>query len=114
MTMNPSQPIQTMSVPSVYLPTSDVLAVSSVENKGNKQPKGKKNKKKKGGPNPNAAPIAESIKEKRKCKFPCHACGVDHLTHQCPHMDEVHNFLASRGGAVQPPSVLRNPFPPQQ
>jgi len=97
--MNPSHPIQMMPVPFVSHPTSDVLTVSSTENKGNKQPRGKKNKKKKGGPNLNAAQNAESRKEKWKCKFPCCACGGDHLTHQCPHMDEVHNFLASRGGA---------------
>lgn len=98
MTMNSSQPIQMVPAPSVSLPTSDVLVVSSVENKGNKQPGGKKNKKKRGGSNTNAAPNAESGKEKRKCKFPCRVCGRDHLTHQCPHMDDVHNFLASRGG----------------
>jgi len=62
MTMNPSQPIQMTFVPSVSLPTSNVLVVSSAENKGNKQPGGKKNKKKKGGPNPNTDPTVESGK----------------------------------------------------
>ena len=62
----------------------------------------------------NVAPNAESGKEKRKCKFPCRVCGGDHLTHQCPHMDEVHNFLASRGGTSQTTAVLTNPFPHQQ
>jgi len=66
MTMNSSQPIQTVPIPYVSLPTSDVLAVSSIENKGNKQPRGKKNKKKKGGSNTNAALNAESGKERRK------------------------------------------------
>ena len=55
MTMNPSQPTQMAHVPSVSLPTSNVLTVSSTKNKGNKQPGGKKYKKKKGGPNPHAA-----------------------------------------------------------
>ena len=48
--------------PSASLPTSEVLTVSSAKNKGNKQPEGKKNKKKKGGSNSNAAPNAMSRK----------------------------------------------------
>jgi len=36
MSMNPCQPIQIASIPSVSLPTSNVLVLSSAENKGNK------------------------------------------------------------------------------
>ena len=62
MTMHPSQPIQTAPAPSMTLPTSKVLTVSSTENKGNKQLGGKKNKKKKGGSNSNVASNVESRK----------------------------------------------------
>jgi hypothetical protein len=45
-------------------------------------------------------------KENKKVKFPCNICGGDHLTHQCPQMEEAHHLLTQ-----QQPVVLKNPFP---
>ena len=45
-------------------------------------------------------------KEKKKVKFPCKLCHEDHLTHQCPLMDQAQKLLKS-----QQPAVLKDPFP---
>jgi hypothetical protein len=81
--------------------------------KGTQQPrgKGKKGKNKKGGGgNKNVKSNANAggeKKEKKKVKFPCKMCGDDHLTHQCPKMEEAHHLLSQQ----QQPDVLNNPFP---
>jgi hypothetical protein len=81
--------------------------------KGTQQPRGKnkKGKDKKGGGNNNKneksdANVGGAKKEKKKVKFPCNICSEDHLTHQCPNMEEAQCLLVQ-----QQPVVLKNPFP---
>ena len=41
---------------------------------------------------------------KHKVNFPCKLCKDDHLTHLCPHMEDVSRFIA------QGPTLLTNPL----
>jgi hypothetical protein len=62
--------------------------------KGNQQPEGKiKAKGKKGkGDKKVANNVGEGKNEKKKVKFPCNLCMDDHLTHQCPWLEEAQIF----------------------
>ena len=48
-------------------------------------------------------------KEKKKVKFPCKLCQEDHLTHQCPLIDQAQKLLKN-----QQPTILNDPFPQGQ
>jgi hypothetical protein len=87
---------------------SDVHSVQSMNPKGNQQSEGKrKSKNKKGkGDKKVVNNVGEGKNEKRKVKFLCNLCTDDHLTHQCPRLEEAQNLLAQ-----QQPVVLTNPFP---
>ena len=77
--------------------------------KGNQQPGGKKKKGKKGEGNqnkPKPTTNADGDKKEKKVKFPCKLCQEDHLTHQCPLLDQAQKLLKS-----QQPVVLKDPFP---
>ena len=77
--------------------------------KGNQQPGGKKKKGKKGEGNQNKKKPTNNAdgdkKEKKKVKFPYKLCQEDHLTHQCPLMDQAQKLLKN-----QQPAVLKDPF----
>jgi hypothetical protein len=87
---------------------SEVHSVQMMNPKENQQSEGKrKSKGKKGkGDKKVANNVGEGKNEKKKVKFPCKLCVDDHLTHQCPRLEEAHNILAQ-----QQPVVLTNPFP---
>jgi hypothetical protein len=84
--------------------------------KGTQQPGGKAKKgkdKKGGGGNKNEKSDAKyggEKKEIKKVKFPCKICGGDHLTHQCPQMEEANHLIKQNNNNKQP-VVLKNPFP---
>jgi hypothetical protein len=76
--------------------------------KGTQQPggKNKKGKDKKGGGNNNKNPkfdvnVGGAKKEKRKVKFPCNICSEDHLTHQCPKLEEAQCLLVQQQICVE-------------
>jgi hypothetical protein len=50
--------------------------------------------------------VGKGKNEKRKVKFPCKLFMDDHLTHQCPRLEEAKNILVQ-----QQPAMLTNPFP---
>ena len=87
---------------------ANVFAQSS--QKGNQQPGGKNKKGKKGEGNQNKQKPTNNAdgrrKEKKKVKIPCKLCHEDHLTHQCPLMEQAQKLLK-----VQQPTVLKDPFP---
>ena len=70
---------------------------SQSSQKGNQQPGGKKKKGKKGEGNQNKPKPTNNAdggeKEKNKVKFPCKLCQEDHLTHQCPLIDQAQKLL---------------------
>ena len=80
---------------------------------GNQHPSGKKKKGKKGEGNQNKPKPTNNAggveKEKKKVKFPCKLCQEDHLTHQCPPMDQAQKLLKN-----QQTTVLKDPFPQGQ
>ena len=55
----------------------------------------------------------EGNQEKRKNKYPCKNCQIDHPTHLFPHMNDIHQILSQRNGPQQP-NVLTQHFPQQQ
>ena len=73
-------------------------------------PVGKKKRGKKGEGNQNKQKPTNNAdggkKEKKKVKFPCNFCHEDHLTHQCPLMEQAQNLLKG-----QQSTVLKDPFP---
>ena len=81
--------------------------------KGNQQPGRKKKKEKKGEGNQNKKKPTNNVdggkKEKKKVKFPCKLCHEDHLTHQCPLMDQAQELLIG-----QQPTILKDHFPQGQ
>jgi hypothetical protein len=81
--------------------------VQSKNPKGNQQTEGKrKHKNKKGKGDKKAANnVGEGKNEKRKVKFPCKLCMDDHLTHQCPRLEEAQKLLAQ-----QQPIHVDKPF----
>jgi hypothetical protein len=50
--------------------------------------------------------IGKGKNEKRKVKFLCKLCMENHLTHQCPQLEEAQNLSAQ-----QRPAMLTNHFP---
>jgi hypothetical protein len=93
--------------------SSDVHTVQSKTQKGPQHPREKnkgKGKKGSGGNDKNPNKNVEGEKsEKRKVKFPCNICGDDHLTHQCPKMEEAQCLIKLQ--QQQQPVVLQNLFP---
>lgn len=89
--------------------------MQSKTQKGPRQPEDKKKgkgKKSGGGKDKKPNKNVEGAKdEKRKAKFPCKLCGDDHLTHQCPKMEETQRLIKLQ---QQHPVVLKNPFPQGQ
>ena len=76
---------------------ANVFAQSS--QKGNQQLDGKKKKGKKGEGNqnkPKPTNNANGGKKEKKVKFPCKLCQEDHLTHQCPLIDQAQKLLKSQ------------------
>ena len=83
---------------------------SQSSQKSNQHPSGKKKKGKKGEGNQNKPDPTNSAnggnKYKKRVKFPCKLCQEDHLTHQCPLIDQPQKLLKG-----QQPIVLKHPFP---
>jgi hypothetical protein len=86
---------------------SDVHSVQSTNPKGNQQTKGKrKSKNKKGkGDKKVVNNVGKGKNEKRKVKFLCKIFIDDHLTHQCPQLEEAQKLLAQ-----QQPTCANQPF----
>ena len=78
---------------------------------GNNKNKGKAKNKKPGNQQENTEPtINENDKGKRKEKYPCLLCGGDNFMKECPHHEEITQFLKSNPASA----VLTDPFPSQQ
>ena len=76
----------------------------------NNKNKGKAKNKKLGNPQENPKPTTnENDKGKRKVKYPCLLCGVDHLMKECPRHDEITQFLKTNPTLT----LLIDPFPSQ-
>ena len=52
----------------------------------------------------------DNDKGKIKAKYPCILCGGDHFTKECPHQDEITQFLKTNPAST----VLTDPFLSQQ
>ena len=77
----------------------------------NNKKKGKGKNKKPGNQQENLKPTTnENDKGKRKEKYPFLLCGGDHFTKECPHREEITQFLKTNHA----PAILTNPFPSQQ
>jgi hypothetical protein len=87
---------QTLSSVAPVTQTSDVHGVQSKNPKGNQQIEGKRKSKNKKGNRDNKAAnnVGDGKNEKRKVNFLCDLCMDDHLTHQCPQLEEFQNLLA--------------------
>ena len=78
---------------------------------GNNKKKGKNQNKKPGNqPNIPRPTNGDNDKGKIKAKYPYLLCGGDHFSKECPHRDEISQFLKSNPA----PPVLMDPFPSQQ
>jgi hypothetical protein len=99
---------QTPSSPTPVTQTSDVHNVKKKNPKGKQQTEGKKKHKiKKGkGDKKDENSVGKGKTKKRKVKFLCKICMENHLTHQCPQLEEVHKLLSQ-----QQLAMLTNPFP---
>jgi hypothetical protein len=99
-----------------YAPSpAQTSEVNVIQSTSSQQPGGKKKNKGKSKKYSNQQESTKpqttvETKPKRKVKFPCLICGDDHYTKYCPHHEEVTKFLK---GTSQP-TVLTDPFPPQQ
>jgi hypothetical protein len=85
--------------PSSVAPKTQMSNVHSVEftnPKGNQQFEGKKKYKNKKGKGDKKVVnnVGKGKNEKRKVNFLCHLCIDDHLTHQCPQLEESQKLLA--------------------
>ena len=90
-------------------PQNEIFFAQSSQ-KDNQQPSGKKKKGKKCEGNQNKPKLTDNTdggkKEKKKVKFPCKLYQEDHLTHQCPLIDQAQKLQKG-----QQPTVLKDPFP---
>ena len=91
--------------------SSEVNDIQSTQTPDNKK-KGKGKNKRPGNQqeNPKARAIENDNKGKRKDKYPCFLCGVNHFTKECPHREEISKFLKSNPTRA----MLTDPFPSQK
>ena len=77
----------------------------------NNKNKGKAKNKKHGNQKENPKPTTnENDKGKRNAKYPYLLCGGDHFMKECPHHEEINQFLKTNPGLY----ILMYPFPSQQ
>ena len=102
------QPQTSTPTPSSPKVSAKINSIQSTQTPGNNKKKGKAKNKKPGNPQENPKPtINENDKEKIKEKYPFILCGGDHFMKECPHHEEINQFLKTNPA----PSVLTDPFP---
>jgi len=104
---------------SSFKQSTEILTMNSTVPKKNQQLGGKRNNKKNKQRNQTSQDSQQNPQNQggstsehyRKIKFPCKSHS-EHITHEFPHMDEVHRFLTPPK-STQKPVVLTHAFPSQ-